>query len=135
MCKHVPVFNRDKGIDGSWQPYSLEETVWKTPSKLEDRQRERGVLRQPVYCAKCGLLLGLPKKSNASEPYRMAASMLAKQYDLAQSQRRLINRALDSLEDTDRNQTKLRREKIFVNAFEMYTTISKEEIVRTVAWI
>jgi hypothetical protein len=121
MCKHV----HDK--QGAWQPYYSEETV-----SGERRFRGRGIMRQAV-CKECGEVLGLPRKSQLSAPYRQAAAALARKHDLPVALRRLISQKLARLDDADLSRT--RREDVFINAFQRHSSISENEILITVAKI
>lgn len=124
MCKHRPTLDRGSG---GWQPYILHEKVYnRATDSYEPRERERGILLQPI-CAICGLVMGLPKVSKPSAPYRMAAADLAKKYNLTKVQRRLISQKLQKIDD-EAATSKLERENVFVDAFRNYSSIPQIEI-------
>lgn len=121
MCKHIPHH------EGVHQLYFSQEVVFDT-----ERTRGRGIQYQAV-CAKCGELLGLPRKSQLSAPYRQAAAALAKRHNLPVVIRRLISQELARLDDA--GLSRARREDVFINAFRRHSSIPENEILITVAKI
>lgn len=126
MCKHEPSNEPELRLAG-WQPYEAVEIVAGT-----ERRRSRGIIGQQI-CTKCGMILGLPKTSPLSWPYRKAAAALSTRHDLSGVQRRLISQKLRKLDDGGLSRT--RREGVFIDAFATYSAIPEDEILATVVKI